>query len=403
MARAMIYTLEPLEHGGVMAKVRVAAELLRAHGHSVELLFTATEQVPVGGVGEKLRYFARHPLPYYAEYQGFPCQAVPHYPLPIWLTYALPTVLARGSFISHDIHLVISGANHCGLPAALTRRRYLVWIGTLYDDELLGKALNGDRWAAAMRRGLPAEILRREEQMVFARAARVLSNGQHTADRIAQVYPHLTTPVETMIYPVDTDLFVPTDAPHDDSGPRYLLFTARINDVRKNVGLLFRTLARLHTQHPDLRLVVTGDAPDARVQAALVEAGVGGAVDFVGRQTVEQLVVLYQGAAAFVLPSNQEGLGISMLEAMACGLPVVSTRCGGPESVIRDGETGFLTPLDDEIALAERIGQLLNNRGLRDTMGRAAARAARQHFSRAVIRDRLLAAFAHVYPHNFPH
>ena len=64
---------------------------------------------------------------------------------------------------------------------------------------------------------------------------------------------------------------------------------------------------------------------------------------------------MYQRAAVFALPSDDEGLGIVILEAMACGVPVVATRCGGPEDIITDGTDGFLVPRYDAGALASRL------------------------------------------------
>jgi glycosyltransferase involved in cell wall biosynthesis len=125
-------------------------------------------------------------------------------------------------------------------------------------------------------------------------------------------------------------------------------------------------------------------------------------VDFVGRQTELELVRLYQGATLFLLSSNQEGLGISVLEAMACGTPVIATRCGGPESVLVDGETGFMVSLNDDAAMAARIDHLLGDPILLATMGKNCVRIARDTFSRKVIDKILLRAFHDVYPEHFP-
>src|SRR3990172_4763166 len=139
MARACIYTLEPLEHGGVIAKVRVVDSLLRRFGHSVELLYTATEQAPTTGRLDLLKYF-RRARPRREMNCGFRGLAIPHWPLPLGVTYALPHWIGRELVRGSSIQVVVSGSNQCGLPAALARRRYIVWIGTIYREELEGKA-----------------------------------------------------------------------------------------------------------------------------------------------------------------------------------------------------------------------------------------------------------------------
>ena len=146
MAQSCIYTLEPLEHGGVIAKVRVVESLLRRFGHSVKLLYTATEQAPTTGRRELLRYFLRA-RPKWEVNCGFDGLAIPHWPLPLGLTYILPFLIGRKLIRESAIQIIVSGSNHCGLAAALARRKYVVWIGTIYREELEGKAAAGDRWA----------------------------------------------------------------------------------------------------------------------------------------------------------------------------------------------------------------------------------------------------------------
>jgi glycosyltransferase involved in cell wall biosynthesis len=90
---------------------------------------------------------------------------------------------------------------------------------------------------------------------------------------------------------------------------------------------------------------------------------------------------LYRQASVFVLPSNEEGLGIVILEAMASGLPVVSTRCGGPDTCVVEGETGYLIPVGDAEALAHRMQVLLEDRALGQWMGKAGRMLVEARFS----------------------
>ena len=109
--------------------------------------------------------------------------------------------------------------------------------------------------------------------------------------------------------------------------------------------------------------------------------GIRDVIEFREDVPIDELASLYRNAALFVLPSNEEGLGIVLLEAMASGTPVVSTRCGGPETIIVDGETGFLTPVGDAQALAARMRQLLESPQLRRDMGASGRRTIKARFS----------------------
>ena len=97
--------------------------------------------------------------------------------------------------------------------------------------------------------------------------------------------------------------------------------------------------------------------------------GVRDRVEYVASPSREELVRLYQEASVFALPSDEEGLGMVILEATSCAVPVVSTRSGGPDGIITDGEDGFLVPLDDAAAMAGRLQSLLENPSLNIAMG----------------------------------
>ena len=100
--------------------------------------------------------------------------------------------------------------------------------------------------------------------------------------------------------------------------------------------------------------------------------GVRDRVQYVASPSREELIRLYQEASVFALPSDEEGLGMVILEAMSCAVPVVSTRSGGPDGIITNGEDGFLVPLDDAAAMAGRLQTLLENPSFNITMGRKA-------------------------------
>jgi glycosyltransferase involved in cell wall biosynthesis len=151
------------------------------------------------------------------------------------------------------------------------------------------------------------------------------------------------------------------------------------------VRLLLDAYARLRSKIenvPDLCLI--GDPPSDATQLYLQSLGIANKVRLIGSKHGEELAELYRNAVFFVLSSNEEGLGIVILEAMASGLPVVSTDCGGPATAIKEGESGFLTPVGDAAALAEAMEKLLNDSALRARMGEAGRRIATERFSLAV-------------------
>lgn len=102
------------------------------------------------------------------------------------------------------------------------------------------------------------------------------------------------------------------------------------------------------------------------------ELGLSDRVEFIPFPDAEALVGLYQRASVFALSSDEEGLGVVILEAMACAIPVISTRSGGPDGIITEGQDGFLVDLEDAQALADRLTRLLADEALNRRMGQAA-------------------------------
>jgi glycosyltransferase involved in cell wall biosynthesis len=140
----------------------------------------------------------------------------------------------------------------------------------------------------------------------------------------------------------------------------------------KNLPMLVRAFARVHAQRPDAKLVLAGDMTNSEIPAQIEAAGLSASVSLVGAVAHDKLPALYQTATLYALPSNYEGLPGVLLEASAASLPIVSTANNGSRDLIRDGETGILTPIGDEAAFAEAILALLNYPDKRRKLGDAA-------------------------------
>jgi glycosyltransferase involved in cell wall biosynthesis len=216
------------------------------------------------------------------------------------------------------------------------------------------------------------------ERRALAKATFVFALSHYTLNAISAA----VKPGRLALAPcgVDTTLFRPNGRAHGD----YLLCVARFSDERKNVDLLLRAYARLARRRPALpELYLVGEPPLPETMRLLHRLGIAERVRILGLRCGEELAELYRDAQLFVLSSDEEGLGIVVLEAMASGLPVVSTRCGGPETAVVDGETGFLTPVGDVAALADAIERVLDDPALQRRMGQAGRQRVEERFSLA--------------------
>ena len=135
-------------------------------------------------------------------------------------------------------------------------------------------------------------------------------------------------------------------------------------------------------------LVLAGSAsPSPEFWARVKKLGLDQSVAFVNSPTIDELIALYQTATVFASSSDEEGFGMVIVEAMACGIPVVSTRSGGPDCIIRDGHNGCLTDLGNAGEFTDRLTRLLSNEPLNRSMGEAARKTVLERFDSLVRRQ----------------
>jgi glycosyltransferase involved in cell wall biosynthesis len=138
----------------------------------------------------------------------------------------------------------------------------------------------------------------------------------------------------------------------------------------KGYETLVAAFASIVPRHPGLRLEIAGEGPTRpSLEAQAADLGVSHDVDFTG--WAADLPQSMSRWSVFVQPSREEALGITVLEAMACGLPVVASDVGGLPEVVEQGRTGFLVPPADVGALATALERLIADPALRASLGEA--------------------------------
>ncbi len=199
-----------------------------------------------------------------------------------------------------------------------------------------------------------------------------------------ETYEHfdVTTPIEVIPNFVDIERFRRQNKDHFrtalfPNGEKILAHVSNFRPV-KRAGDTVRILARLRELGEPVKLLLIGDGPDrAPTEALARELGVHDDVRFLGKQDpIEELLSI---ADVFLLPSGSETFGLAALEAMACGVPVVSSDIGGLPEVIVDGESGYLCPLGDVEAMSQGVRRLISDDTLHAQMV-AGAEARAEHF-----------------------
>ncbi len=165
-----------------------------------------------------------------------------------------------------------------------------------------------------------------------------------------------------------------------------LLFVGRVAH-EKNIGFLLRALELARRQVPDLEMVIAGEGPAAAsLRREAARLGLGDRVHFVGYLDRKgALLDCYAAADAFVFASRTETQGLVLLEAMAVGLPVVSTAVMGTRDIVGP-RRGALVPDDDERAFAAEVVRLIGDPALRKELSRQARDYAREWHADALAR-----------------
>ncbi len=176
---------------------------------------------------------------------------------------------------------------------------------------------------------------------------------------------------------------------------------------RKGIDTVIQAYARFLAEHDaHTRLVIVGgesDDPDprrtpeiGRLQRVTAELGIEDHVWFVGRRGRSQLKYYYSAADFFVTTPWYEPFGITPLEAMACGTPVIAANVGGLKFSVRDGETGYLVPPGEPEALAEKMRLLYSSPPLRRMFGQQAIQRVNQSFTWTHVAEGLSKVYADV-------
>lgn len=151
-------------------------------------------------------------------------------------------------------------------------------------------------------------------------------------------------------------------------------------DALKDHFTALRAIERLTAARPTLQLLLVGEGPERRaIEAEIDRRGLQNHVRLLGlRSDVAQLLT---AADAFLLSSVSEGIPVTVIEAMLAELPVVSTRVGGVDEVVKSEVTGLMAAAGDDATLAEALDRLLSNESLRRQMGQAGRQRATELFS----------------------
>ena len=235
-------------------------------------------------------------------------------------------------------------------------------------------------WAFAAYSGVPGRLYRLADRSMRPITSAIVCVAEY--ERLAGVAARVCLPEQTVVIPNAVNVSAFPRAVFR-SGVVELISVGRLR-APKDFVTLVRALARL--EHGCFRASLVGDGPDrAMIEAELHRLGLAESVRLLGdRSDVPELLA---GADVFVCSSRSEGMPVSILEAMAVGLPVVASAVGGVPEIVDDRVTGLLVAPGAVAPLADALARLIGDRALRERMGRAGRDAALDRYDLPGFRD----------------
>jgi glycosyltransferase involved in cell wall biosynthesis len=162
--------------------------------------------------------------------------------------------------------------------------------------------------------------------------------------------------------------------------------------IEKGVDIFLQAAAHVLVELPSSKFVVVGEGPDRdKLESLIDELKIRQSVSMLGRR--DDMPSVYASLDIMVSASRQEGLPMAVLEGMASSRPLIATPAGDVPTVVLDGRTGVMVPLEDATSLASAIVTLLRDAALRERLGAAARKLIEDEYSA----DRMTADYLHVY------
>lgn len=257
---------------------------------------------------------------------------------------------------------------HMGSNASLYRESAFVLLGKLFRKRVILHFHAGD-----VDEYLPHQpkLGRRIIKLALASCDRIIAVSARSASQISE----MVSPEKIAVIPNAIDISAFEKMPErsenvNGNGAMRLLFVGATGKLKGELDLI-KALRILKHHDPPLKVSFLGYGAED-----LDQTGIGHMIEHLGAVPLKERLAFYERADIFVLPTYAEAMPISVIEAMAAGLPVITTPVGGIPEILDDGREGYLCPVGDHEVLAEKIAHLAGNVEARISMGRAARKRA---------------------------
>ena len=393
--KVLISTIQPVG-GGVPQMLKFVVNCLQQKDYQITIAYYKPYSVSKDlSVPLHKSFFKKPGMMLDNDFENVSCIAVGCWLPELEITHYWSSKRWHKLISSHDIYLTVSGSCMAALHYVQYQLPFFAWIAT----DWTGDRAHRVKEFPLLRRLLDRIIVKPLALMLEKRIIRsenLIALSGYTLKQLNKLSGHEA--VENIMYiPVDTKLF------RLEAGRRVtgrVGFVGRFEDPRKNIKLLIEAVNYVKQNNQEIELVLVGAELSGATKRLIAKFELQDVVICMPYIDHKELSEFLSTLDVFVLPSYQEGLCIAALEAMSCGVPVVSTRCGGPEDFIEHKKNGLLTSFDVE-DMGKAILHLLSDQIQRQRYSLAARQAIIDRFSNAVLQKQFWKLFEQAFSNKF--
>ena len=309
-----------------------------------------------------------------------------------FLNYLTAIKLYKKETKNYDFYMAISGFNHSAIPFVLLNLPFIVWIASTFQEDR-SRRIKTIPFRGKVYDLFSSPVVKYYEKLIFERSSKVIVTSSYTRNMILSKYPNIESSKLIVIpYPIEAKYCSPKTASN-----KKIIFIARYHDPRKNLYMLLKAFSIVVKYDPTVKLILSGGVVTKEIQEKVRQLQIEEKIDFYGYIAEEEKLALLRDSYLFVIPSFQEGLCIAGLEAMACGLPIVSTFCGGPEDFVVQNETGLLVENDNPEKFAEAVIEMIKDSEKTARMGEKARQLVIEKYSWQEFNSQFLNVLGEVY------
>ncbi len=294
-----------------------------------------------------------------------------------------------------DFHYfaAVSGSCIVAHPLALLDKKYGLLVSTPYteDRNVRIKELTGLRKIID---ALAQKHMLAIEKNILQKAKFIWGLSNYSLEKFNKIAAPIIPPSIRCGHPMDCAT-IPSLVHKKD---KTIIALGRFSDPRKNLAMLLRVFEKIYQAMPDAKLYVVGQKPadDKLLQFSNLPSFKN--ILFTGQTSSDDLQHLLSISTLMLITSHQEGFGIAGLEALLHGIPIVSTRCGGPLDYVIEHKTGYLVDINDDNAMADKAIHLLSSQKGCLTMAHHAQQFVQNNFDISKVYAHFKKGFIHMHP-----